>query len=348
MPTEVIDGISYDFDDDVDMEGVDAFTKRFLDRKDAEKTAIRKDASVEDHADDGKDWERREDRSTEHEAEEDHESASDEDDSEDQEERHYADGDNLFVRVKVGDETHEVSVKDLQRLYGQEASLTQKSQQLAEHRKQQEQEQAHHLAASNALLQYARQRWQPYEQIDFLALSRDQRISEDQFQALRAEAADRWNELQFLEQQTGQYVQQLQGRQAETMKAAAVEAVKQINDQSSPYHIPDWSDATYDSIRNYAVKGGLSKDIVNSIVDPAAIKMLHKAMLYDQGLAKVQTTKVGNKVTKVVKTSTRMSSDQRSGKPNKAAEARLRETGSVEDATAAFLGRFAAMGGVND
>ncbi len=41
----------------------------------------------------------------------------------------------VFVKIKVGDKDHEVSVKDLQRLYGQEAALTQKSQQVSDQRK---------------------------------------------------------------------------------------------------------------------------------------------------------------------------------------------------------------------
>jgi hypothetical protein len=339
MPTEVIDGISYDFEDDIDMEGVDAFTNHFLKRTDAEK-AIRKSAP-EVHADE--DEHSPEDDHVEDAHEDDEPSEDDEsDDSED--ERQYAEGDNLFVRVKVGEETHEVSVKDLQRLYGQEASLTQKGQQLANQRKAAEQNEAYHLAASQAMLKNAQDRWAPYAQIDFLALSRDERISHEQFQALREEAAERYNELQFLQTNANDYVQNLQSRQGETMKAAAVEAVKHLTDDAGPYHIADWSDATYDSIRNYAVKGGMNKGIVDSIVDPAAIKLLHKAMLYDQGQSKVKTEKVGNKVTKVVKTSRTMSSGQRTGKSNKSAEQRLAQTGSIDDATAAFLGRYQNMG----
>lgn len=334
MSTTANTGVEFDTTD-FDSDGVDAFTQHFL--KDAPQEPseeVRRPRADEN-----------EHHETEHEPE-DHESASEGEGEGDEEadKRQYAEGDNLFVRIKVGDEQHEVSVKDLQRLYGQEASLTQRSQQLANQRKAVEANEASHLAASNAVLQYARQRWQPYAQIDFLALSRDERISTEQFQALRAEAEDRWNELQFLENQTGQFVQALQARQTETMQTAAKEAVKQITDEAGPHYIPDWSEKTYDSIRSYAINGGLNKDIVNSIVDPAAIKMLHKAMLYDQGASKVQTTKVGQKVTKVVKTSNRMPSEQRRGQPNKKAEDRLRQTGSVDDAAAAFMGRFAATG----
>ena len=45
-----------------------------------------------------------------------------------------------LVEVKVGDETNQVSVKELTRLYGQEKALTQKSQQLASQKKLVEQD----------------------------------------------------------------------------------------------------------------------------------------------------------------------------------------------------------------
>src|SRR5574337_877989 len=44
-------------------------------------------------------------------------------------------GDDVIVKIKVGDKEHEVPVKDLKRLYGQEASLTRKSQEVAAQRK---------------------------------------------------------------------------------------------------------------------------------------------------------------------------------------------------------------------
>lgn len=316
--------ISYDIEND----GVDDFLKHFMPDADKQPSEGERHTEEDQHDDP-------EDHSDPQDAEE----PSKGDDTDD--ERSYAEGDNLFVKIKVGEETHEVKVSDLQRLYGQETALTQKSQQVAAQRKAIEQQEANHLAASGAVLQYARQRWEPYSKIDFLALSRDERISQEQFQALRAEAEDRWNELNFLEQQQGQFVQQLQARQTETMKAAATEAVKQINDESSPYHIPDWSDKTYDSIRSYAINAGMDKGIVNSIVDPSAIKLIHKAMLYDQGASKVKTEKVGNKITKVVKTSQRMAPTQSKGSSPTKAFDRLKQTGNVDDAAAAFLSRWA-------
>jgi hypothetical protein len=78
------------------------------------------------------------------------------------------------------------------------------------------------------------------------------------------------------------------------------------------------------------------------MVDPASIKLCHMAMLYAKGQSKVVTTKVAKQVTKVVKTSKSMDASQRSGKgaTKDKAMARLKATGSQDDAANAFLARW--------
>ena len=59
--------------------------------------------------------------------------------------------DDYVTQIKVGEEIHEVSVADLKRLYGQEKSLTQKSQQVSEQRKSLDAELERTQAAYNVL-----------------------------------------------------------------------------------------------------------------------------------------------------------------------------------------------------
>ena len=72
-----------------------------------------------------------------------------------------------LVEVKVGEETNQVSVKELTRLYGQEKSLTQKSQQLSSQKKQVEQDGLKYASALENLVKRAEERWKPYSEVDF-------------------------------------------------------------------------------------------------------------------------------------------------------------------------------------
>ena len=77
-----------------------------------------------------------------------------------------------LVEVKVGDETNQVSVKELTRLYGQEKSLTQKSQQLASQKKKVEEDGLKYASALETLVKRAEDRWKPYSEVDFLVASK--------------------------------------------------------------------------------------------------------------------------------------------------------------------------------
>ena len=103
-----------------------------------------------------------------------------------EETRKYADDEGTYVKVKVGDKEHEVPVKDLKRLFGQEASLTQKSQQVAQERQQVEAELAKNTAATQALLQRAKARFEPYAKVDFNLAA--QQLAPEEYTALRNEA----------------------------------------------------------------------------------------------------------------------------------------------------------------
>jgi len=74
-------------------------------------------------------------------------------------------------------------------------------------------------------------------------------------------------------------------------------------------------------------------------VDHAAIRLLHKAMLYDRGKTKVVTTKVNKSPKKVVKT-THSPAVSRSSKPSDDAMRKLRSSGSQEAAADVFLSRM--------
>lgn len=256
----------------------------------------------------------------------------------------FADQEGTFVKIKVGDEEHEVPVKELTRLYGQEASLTQKSMEVADLRKNAQTELEKAAAGSAALLDRAKARFEPYSKIDFHLAAKE--LSAEDYTALRNEALAAFNDVQFLEKNLGDLVTQIRDKNNADMVATAKESLKVLAGPVDKGGIEGWNEKLYDDIRGYAVKNGAPNDVVDRLVDAWAIKLLHKAMLYDHGQAMlskksdVKITKVNKTPKKVIKTSVASKSSDGS---NPSADAhdkamrKLRNTGSDEAAIEAFM-----------
>ena len=220
----------------------------------------------------------------------------DEDDEEDDEP--LAASDDQIVDIAVNGESKQVSVKDLKRLYGQEASLTKKSQDLATQRKQSEEQLAQTQMSYQKLLERAEARYKPYADIDMLVASRE--MDAETFSQLRQDAKQAEDDLKFLQEESGQLVSQAQQQHQQATREAAADCVKVLQDQ-----LPDWGNELYADIRDYAVKSGLPKDQVDQYTDPQVIMLINKARLYDQSKqsanskkakAKLKKSKSGKKV----------------------------------------------------
>jgi hypothetical protein len=236
------------------------------------------------------------------------------------------------VKVKVDDEELEVSVKDLKRLYGQEAALTKKSQALANQRKEVEDNNKRAAAQLERLHQKASERWEPYSKIDMLVASKQ--LDVDQFAALRAEAQAAYDDYRFITQEVDQFIKSADVQRQQNMRAQAEEAVKVLAER-----IPGWNQKVYDDVRKYAVENGMTLENVNHIVDPAAIQILHKAMQFDKAKT-IVTKKVNKTPQKVLKTTTAVTTNDVKVDKTKKAKERLRNSGSTEDAANLFLARW--------
>ena len=221
---------------------------------------------------------------------------TDEDDEEDDEP--LAASDDQIVDIAVNGESKQVSVKDLKRLYGQEASLTKKSQDLATQRKQSEEQLAQTQMSDQKLLERAEARYKPYADIDMLVASRE--MDAETFSQLRQDAKQAEDDLKFLQEESGQLVSQAQQQHQQATREAAADCVKVLQEQ-----LPDWGNELYSDIREYAVKSGLPKDQVDQYTDPQVIMLINKARLYDQSKesanskkakAKLKKSKSGKKV----------------------------------------------------
>jgi hypothetical protein len=270
---------------------------------------------------------------TEEESEEDHQEESTEDDEEASEETKKGLEDDAIVKIKVGDEELDVSVKDLKRLYGQEAALTRKSQEVAAKRKEAE---AAAMKASTTLekmYQKAAAKWEPYSKIDYLVAQKQ--LDTEAFAALRAEAQAAYEDFRFISEEADAFVQQTQAQQQQALQEAAKESVKVLREA-----IPDWSPKLYDQIREYAINTGMDAEVVNNLVDPVALQLIHKARLFDESKKIVTKKKVVQQKTVLKPTVTTSGKDVRSDGPAKS-RAKLQATGSVDDAANLFLSRWA-------
>ena len=279
-------------------------TEDGLDNEDTEE-----DDESEDNLDDPDDTDELDD--------EDVETDEDEDDEEDDEEP-LAASDDQIVDINVNGESKQVSVKDLKRLYGQEASLTKKSQDLAQQRKQSDESLAQTQLSYQKLLERAEARFKPYADIDMLVASRQ--MDPDTFAQLRQDAKQAEEDLTFLKEESNTLVSQQQQQFAEQSKEAAANCVKVLQEQ-----MPDWGNELYSDIRNYAVKSGLPQEQVDQYTDPQVIMLINKARLYDQSKQSAKSKKAKAKLTKSKSGKTKVLSSRKAPISKEASAERKRQ-----------------------
>lgn len=269
--------------------------------------------------------------------EEDSDQDDDEDtesDEEDDEESPVTIDDDALIDIQVDGKTVQASVKDLKRLYGQEASLTRKSQETARQRKEADEALGKTHAVMQRMLEKAQERWKPYSEVDMLVASKS--MDTEDFAQLRKEAQEAHDNLKFLSEEADAFYSSIQEQQKAANQEAAKQAITTLKER-----IPDWSNTLYDDIRGYAVAQGLPEEQVNQYVDPVVIEILNKARLYDQG-KRVAAVKKKSPTKKVLRSKKAPEAD-RQRKAAKQAETRkrLKSSGNdLDDIANALLSRW--------
>lgn len=267
---------------------------------------------------------------------EDSEESTEEGDGETDEDEDAATGtdvsDEAKVKIKVDDEEIEVSVKDLKRLYGQEAALTKKSQDVAAKRKELEASNQKAAAQLDRIYQKVASRWEPFSKVDMLVASKQ--LDADQFAALRKEAQEAYDDFRFITQEVDTFVQEQNTARQQAVQAQAKETVKVLKDA-----IPNWSQAIYNDIRSYAIEKGMDENVVNNLVDPSAILMVHKAMQFDKAKTIVTKKKV-SQPKKVLKTTKPVTAQGTKVDKTAKAKAQLARSGTTDDAANLFMARW--------
>jgi len=253
--------------------------------------------------------------------------------------------DDALIEVSVKGENKQVSVKDLKRLYGQEASLTQKSQDLAAQRKVAEQEFARTQLAYQKMLERAEARLAPYSEMDMLLAA--QQMDAETFAQLRQDARQAEEDVKFLKEESQNLLGELQANQQQAMQKAAQDCVRVLEEQ-----LPDWGNELYNDIRAYAVKSGLPQEQVDQYTDPTVIMLINKARLYDESKKSAQSKKAKAKVTKSKSSKTKVLSSKKSPpskttmktKRQQQAQAKLRNNprygGDTDDIAEALMARW--------
>lgn len=106
--------------------------------------------------------------------------------------------------------------------------------------------------------------------------------------------------------------------------------------------IPGWNDNLYQTLMKSSEKHGFKPEEVATWLDPRAIKLLHKANLYDQLKADKQTPAPEKRVTvppKVVRPGTAQNTNPRQ-QQEQGAMKRLQGSGKIEDAAAVIRARL--------
>jgi hypothetical protein len=253
-----------------------------------------------------------------------------------------ADPDDQEFEIKVGDQTVKQTLKELKRLAGQEAALTQKSQKLAESQRATDGRFQMATTALTKLLEKAQAHADQYATLDFLSLTAQVgagQLDQATFDALRMDAKAADDQVKFLKEELGTLVQTQQQESAQAHRLAANECIKVLSDEQTG--IKGWGKPMYDELTAFAQQHNVHQAFAQS-TDPNVIKLMHMAMQWSKAEAarkaaekKVQAAP--NKPTKVLRPGTSKVTSQ-----GKAVEAlkTLRRNGDVDSATDAFLASF--------
>jgi len=198
--------------------------------------------------------------------------------------------DDFVIPVKVNGQDVEVTVADLKRLAGQESAITQKAQALAETRRQVEQADRLARASYDKLLERTNARLKPYEGLDFVQLARNPNITDEQLRGLQEEHRTLMEEKAFLEEGLTHHTASLAEYQTQTLLAKAQENIQVLEDQASPFYVPDFRQR-YADLKDHAIKQGADKDFIDNLIDPWTWKLINDSLRLSTTTAKAEQKK---------------------------------------------------------
>lgn len=237
--------------------------------------------------------------------------------------------------IKVDGEDVSVTLDDLKRDYSGQQYIQKGMQQAAETRKQAEE-------AFNGLTQQRQQLDQLMQQIGQQGVLAQpvpptrELLADDPLGYIEAEATYR-DEMGAYQAQRQTLQQQHQATQQAQGQAQQAHLQEQLSELARA--IPDFGDAVKapkmkELLLKQGVSEGYTSDEMSSIVDHRAMKVLHKAMLYDQMMAGKSTVESKlKKARPLIKAGAKRQPDSAS-KVQAKRMSKLKSSGSIEDAAA--------------
>ena len=240
--------------------------------------------------------------------------------------------------VKINGENVDVSLDELQNGYSRQADYTKKSQALAEERKQFSHDRDAVLLERQQYSQLLGALQQQLTAIDEPAPDFDRLYDEDPIEGARQE-----RQYRLRTEQRQQKMQAIAIEQQRVNDANAQEQQQQMRGliQSEaaqlPDLIPEWKDEKVankqrEQLREYLIAQGVAEEELGALVRANHIKVLRKAMLYDQGQKRVRKAQKAGQGGKTVRSGSRQQQVKPSQRKTKAAFQRLKLNGSAENA----------------
>ena len=268
---------------------------------------------------------------------EDFDSEEDVDLDDDEEELEQEEGDANTFTVKVAGEEVEVDLDELKSGYSRQSDYTKKAQALSEERKNFEQDRDAVLLERQQYSQLLGALQQQLVSLDEPAPDFDRLYDEDPIEATRQERMyqKRNQERQAKMQAIAQEQQRVNDANAQEQQQQ-MRGLIQAEAARLPEVIPEWKDEKVagkqrEQLRDYLLEQGVAEDEMAALVRANHIKVLRKAMLYDQGQRRVRKARKQGQATGTVKAGNRPQSKPTQRRV-KAARQRFAGTGRRDDA----------------
>ena len=256
-----------------------------------------------------------------------------------------SDSDAPLYAVTIDGETSEVPLDELISGYQRKATYTQRQQELAEARKTLD-EQLQNVPAQEAALRQTYQQYQEVLQQLHQQMQAANKPANLDWNALERDDPVQWLKLKELERQRASEIQAVQAEQMRMQQLLAGENDKKLQEHLAVQQglvlekIPEWADGDVQAneqrkLLEFGRGVGFSDEELNTIYDHRALVVLRDAMRYNELTNGDRITAAKSKIGSVKGGNQETSRRVRSRKA-KAARAKLKQTGKVDDAAALF------------
>ncbi len=236
--------------------------------------------------------------------------------------------------VKVNGQEMRVTFDELKAGYQREADYRRKTMDLAEERRAIAAEKAQAKQLLDTLIpqlqEAAKDRW---ADVDWVRLASDDPAG---YVAKKAEFEAHQQRLWLASQERQRIQEQEQAEQSKAFKARLADEHAKLVDAIPAFRDQKKAKEIAANIKAYLVTEGFTPDEIAGVSDHRALKLAHKAWLYDQSQKqRVVAAEKAKTVPKVVRPGTGARENPATAERQKAFE-RLRKTGSIDDAAAVF------------